>query len=134
MSQSVHLSVLFGFKVATVVFTLIGAAIVAMDPTVKVAIIVAAPSMLAGIGTIILGFMNRTKLQDVHESAVRMESNVNGKLSKLLEVKQELSNTQQTLAHAEGHREATDEIRHEADEIRHEIDEIRHETDEMKRS
>src|ERR1035437_3763563 len=115
MSQSVHLSVLFGFKVATVVFTLIGAAIVAMDPTVKVAIIVAAPSMLTGIGTIILGFMNRTKLQDVHESAVRMESNVDGKLSKLLEVKQQLSDTKETLAHAEGHREATDEIQDKVD-------------------
>lgn len=65
-----------------------------MDTSVKVALIVAIPSTITSIGTLVLGLMNRSGLKEVHES-------VNGKLKQLIE-------TSGKLSHAEGRREGVE--------------------------
>ena len=92
-------------RMATWILGGLAAIVLAMDPTVKVAIIVAIPSAITGIGTLVLGILNRNKLGDV---AVL----VDGKLSRLLEEKDrqgvELSDKSDQLSHAQGRREGVE--------------------------
>lgn len=82
-------------KILTLIVSVMAAAIIALDPTVQVAIVMAIPTTILGIGTLVLGFMNRNKLN-------KIDVNVDGKLSQLME-------TQQKLSHAEGRAEGKDE-------------------------
>lgn len=81
-------------KMLTLIVSVMAAAIIALDPTVQVALIMAVPTTLLGIGTLVLGFMNRNKLN-------KIDISVDGKLSQLMD-------TQQKLSHAEGRREGVD--------------------------
>jgi len=71
---------------------------VAMDTAVKVALIVAVPGTLGSLGAIILGLINKNKLSDLHESTTKLEINVDGRLSQLVDA-------QRRLARADGRRE-----------------------------
>jgi hypothetical protein len=102
-------------KITTVMFFTIAAAIVAMDPTVKVAMIVATPGMITGIGTIILALMNRKTQQEGLKIQIETKANVDGNFSKLWEEKDrqvaQLKETQDKLSHAEGYRAGSESER-----------------------
>jgi hypothetical protein len=73
------------WKIATWILSLAGAVIVTLDPTVKVAIIVAIPSTITGIGTLILGFMSRKSQQITDAKVEKIEISVNSNTSRLLD-------------------------------------------------
>ena len=84
-----------------------------MDPTVKVALIVAIPSTITGIGTLVLGFLNRS-------TQTQMKSSMDGHFTKLLAERQqqgvELVEKTDKLAHAEGRREGVEAAEDKAGE------------------
>lgn len=87
--------------------------VAALDPTVKVAIIVAIPSAITGIGTLVLGWLNRKESKrqfDVlHGNMTIIKENVNGALTKLRAEKDiqatQLIDAKVDLSYAEGRRE-----------------------------
>jgi len=109
--MSVHYG---GLKIGFWVASLAAAAVFAMDPTVKVALIAAIPASLLGVGTLILGFLNRKAQQETHDKVIDLKVNVDGRLSQLL-AKTEIA------AHAEGHREGVEQAGEEAKQTAAEI-------------
>ena len=94
-----HLGIL---KTVTWVLGAAAVAIVAMDPTIKVALIVSAPPTLTGILAFILGLMNRKELK-----VIKVDVNTN--FQKLLREKEEqnkeMAAKSDQLSHAQGRRE-----------------------------
>jgi hypothetical protein len=97
------------WKMATWVLSGIGAAIVVMDPTVKVALIVAVPLAVANCGTLLLGFLNRSDVKTSLANQEKMKASMDGHFSKLLAERAqqgvELVDKTDKLSHAEGRRE-----------------------------
>jgi hypothetical protein len=95
-------------KVLCVAANVIIVAVVAMDPTVKVAIIAGVALVLANIPTLIVGLLNRQAVKE-------MSINVDGNLRRLLDDKVTASAahavTSNELAREVGHREGSDEER-----------------------
>ena len=83
-----------------------------MDPTVKVAIIVAIPSAITGLGTLYLGIMNRRDAKDIRDHVGDIKASVDGNFSRLLDEKAtqrvQLVDKTERLAHAEGRREGVE--------------------------
>jgi uncharacterized membrane protein (Fun14 family) len=92
-------------KVTTWALGVIAVAAIALDPTVKVALIVSIPPTITGILAFVLGLMNRKQLQTI-------KVDVNTNFQKLLQdkISQDKVITEQTqkLAHAEGRREGVE--------------------------
>jgi hypothetical protein len=106
----------FGAIKIVVGILVVDAVTVAMDPTIKVALIVAVPSFIGTLGTLILGFMtlsNNKSLQrkqdKIAEDQEKMSNNIDGHFKTLLAEKAvqgaELLDKTDKLAHAEGRRE-----------------------------
>lgn len=72
-----------------------------MKDDVEIALIVSIPPTITGLGAFILGLLNRRKLERVEIQGQKIEVNVDGHLSKLMEI-------QQDLARAQGRREGVD--------------------------
>lgn len=66
-----------GLKAVTWLFGLAAVAAFAIEPTVKVAIIVAIPSAITGIGTLVLGFLNRKDAKEIHAVVTKVETQTN---------------------------------------------------------
>ena len=82
---------------------------IVLEPTVQVALIVAVPALITGVGTIVLGLMNRSQMKQI-------SINVDGKLEQLMAMRQQL-------AHAEGRREGVDAAEiHTAEQLKAAID------------
>jgi hypothetical protein len=88
-------------KITTVIFGIIGAAIFAADPTIRVALIVATPGTITGILTFTLGLLNRRDARALKVGQENMQKSVDGKLDKYIETKEQLS-------HAQGRREGVE--------------------------
>ena len=100
-------------RALAIVISLSGAVVIASDASVKVALIVAIPSTLVGIGTLILGFLNRADTQRslAHQVILKtdmdeVKKHTNGMLTQLTNEKsamrERLIDKSQELAHAEG--------------------------------
>jgi membrane protein implicated in regulation of membrane protease activity len=93
------------WKLATWILSGLAAVIVAMDPTMKVAIVTAIPATLTLLFTILTWFMGRKSL--VNQS--QMKESIDGHFTKLMEEKTqqgvELVEKTDKLSHAEGRRE-----------------------------
>ena len=103
-------------KIVAILTWAVGAVIFAMDPTERVALIVAAPIMVANVGTLILGFLARQDAKAAAGAARQslknqdaMKDQMDGHFSKLLAERKtqgdELKDVADRLAHAEGRRE-----------------------------
>jgi hypothetical protein len=88
-------------KITTVILSVAAAAIIALDPTIKVALIVATPGTITGILTFTLGILGRRDARELKMGQENMQSSVDGKLSQLIETKEQLS-------HAQGRREGVE--------------------------
>jgi hypothetical protein len=103
------------WKLIWLASVIVGGVVVAMDPTVKVALIVATPTTITGFGTLILGFLNRRDAKLIHANTAEIKASVNGNFTKLLNAKAaqsvELKDKTEQLAHAEGRREGSAGIR-----------------------
>ncbi len=99
-------------KTATWVFGLVGAAIFVMEPTVKVALIVALPLTITSVGNFILGVLNRAGQKRSQAQGERIQESVDGNFSKLWEKQQSQSEklhiSEGKLSHAEGRREGVE--------------------------
>ena len=97
-----HLSVL---KTVAWVTGIIGAVVVALDPSVKVALIASIAPTIASMGALILGILNRNQLK-----VIKVDVNTN--FQKLLQDKKnqdkEMAGKTIQLAHAEGRREGVE--------------------------
>ena len=93
---------LLAWKVATLAFAVLAAAVVALDPTVKVAIIAAIPGTITGLITVILGIIN-------HRTQQEMRVSVDGNFKRMLDERAlqtvELKDQSDKLSHAQGRRE-----------------------------
>ena len=67
------------WKAATWTLATVAAAIIAIDPTVKIALIAGTPAAVTGLFGLLLGYLNRRELQNI-------KVNVDGRLSELLKV------------------------------------------------
>ena len=124
----VHVSHIAAFKVGVGALLVAGAAL-AMDPTIKVALIMSGPVTLIGIGTLTLGFLTRRdskRMQDkqdkMQSDQAKLKDSMNGHFDKLMTereqvgkelgiAKDQLINTAKDLAHAEGVKEGSDSER-----------------------
>ena len=102
------------------IYGAIGLAVILANPTVEVALIVAIPGMITGMGTILLALLARRDARELGVSQAKMQTSIDGHFSKLLDEKQkqaeQLVDKTDRLAHAEGRREgmeAADEQRKE---------------------
>lgn len=93
------------FKIASISAALIGAVFFTIDPTVKVAIIIAIPQVVVGLGTLVLGFVNRQATRELHQTTAQLEVRVDGRLTELLSAREKQAEVQSALSHAEGRRE-----------------------------
>lgn len=97
-----HLGVL---KTVAWVTGVAGAVIVAMDPTVKVALVASIAPTIASLGALVLGILNRNQLK-----VIKVDVNTN--FQKLLQDKKdqdkEMAAKTILLAHAEGRREGVE--------------------------
>lgn len=102
-------------KIATYVGGLVGAVIWAVDPTIKVALIVSIPSMITGCGTLLLAFLNRSdaKKSLVAQDSIRLSvDGINSRLEDKLAAKNiQLSAKTEEAARAAGRREGSEEER-----------------------
>lgn len=73
-----------------------------MEPGVKVALIVAIPSTITGIGTLLLGFLNRQDNKSIKLGVDGINSRIQTKSDAQGE---ELADKSNQLAHAQGRRE-----------------------------
>ena len=95
------------------VYGVAAAAIVVINPTVEVALIVAVPGIITGMGTICLALLNRRDARkDASEMKAiqsKMQTSIDGHFTKLLDQKQiiseQLVEKTDKLSHAEGRRE-----------------------------
>jgi hypothetical protein len=89
-------------KIVALVSAAIGAVILALDPTVKVALIVSIAPTVASVWAVVLGIMNRDQLK-----VIKVDVNTN--FQKLLREKEdqnkEMAQKTTDLAHAQGRRE-----------------------------
>ena len=129
-----HYSLVGALKIATVTFSLIGAAIVVLDPSVKLALIAGGPGMATGIGLIIVKIIdhreNRRQFNEgvrqfniLHEGQTliaagntQIAKSVDGihtkmaleqseRTAQLIATKDQLTDTAQQLSHEHGRRE-----------------------------
>lgn len=93
---------LLAWKVATLAFTVMAAAVVSLDPTVKVAIIAAIPGTITGLITVILGIIN-------HRTQQAMRVSIDGNFTRMLDERAaqsaQLEDKSDKLSHAQGRRE-----------------------------
>jgi hypothetical protein len=91
------------------VTTVFAAALVAMDPTVKVALIAGAALVLANIPTFILGLLSRSDAKKSLVNQAELKTAMDGNFGRLWNEKDQLrtalTDKSEKLAHAEGHRE-----------------------------
>jgi hypothetical protein len=108
-------------KIATIAFSAMAAAAVALDPTVKVAIIMSVPATITGLGTLALGFLNRLDQKKSLVNQAEMKDSMDGHFGKLLAEKAaqgaELVDKTDKLAHAEGRREGIESTEHTKSEF-----------------
>src|ERR1022692_2647052 len=82
-------------KLALVLYGAVAFAVIASDPSVRVALIVAVPGMITGIGTIILALLNRKDAREIRTSQSEMKTSIDGHFTKLLDQKQVLSRSEE---------------------------------------
>ena len=125
MTHLPHLSML---KIAAVILA-VNAVTAVMDPTVKVALIVAVPSLITGVGTLALGFLTRrdnkemrAKQDNMQEDQSRLQTSMDGHFTKILNertaIGEKLTDKTDKLAHAEGRREGIEVAEDKAKEER----------------
>ena len=94
------------------VYSVIALSAIALNPTLEVAVIVAVPGTIAGMGTIFLGLLARKDARELRASQAAMQTSIDGHFSKLLDEKQkqgeQLVDKTDRLAHAEGRREGVE--------------------------
>jgi hypothetical protein len=96
-------------KIATWIFGIMAAVVVAMDPTVKVALIAIIPLTITSTGTLWMAWLTRRDARKALVGQAKIEESINGHFGKLMEEKEQqhvvLMEKTDRLAHAEGRRE-----------------------------
>jgi len=103
-----------GLKIASWIATGLGALYLILDPTVKVAIIVAIPGTITAILSVVTHFQLRAIKTDVNSNLTRMANEKQVKTDQLAAQGKELSIAQEKLAHAEGVKQGSDTERSKA--------------------
>jgi len=95
-------------KIATAVFAVGTAVGVSLDPTVKVALIMATPTTIVGLGTLILGFLTRRDQKKMQTSIDGVYDKMQGRL---IDAKDELTVKSVEVGRLEGAKVASEDER-----------------------
>ena len=101
-----------GLKIVAYAGGIVGAIIWALDPTIKVALIVSVPATIASVGTLILGFLNRSDAKRSLANQDLMKRSVDGINTRLEDKNRDLgvrlADKSEEAAHAAGRREGSE--------------------------